>query len=176
MIYRQPVSSVLLRKWSHRFYATSIGSSTSTESYKALSTSYLTALQTNLPNLEMNTNIYDRERHGKGESYHPTHPPSAILYPQSTMDVTKILPLCKEYNVPVIPFGAGSSVEGHVCAIDSSRPSISLDMTRMNDIESFPCSNGPMNSGDFYVTVGAGVTRLKLNESLRYMQTKIRVL
>jgi len=149
-MHRHQLISSLRLNGSQRFYASL--SSLSKES-KILSPSFVAALQNQLPNLEINTNIYHLERHGRGESYHPTAPPCAILYPKSTLDVAKILPLCKEYSISVIPFGAGTSVEGHVCAIDSSRPSISLDMTGMNDIESFQDTNGSMNSGDFFVTV-----------------------
>jgi D-lactate dehydrogenase (cytochrome) len=170
MIYNnrlKMLKSLKIVKWTRftqRFYAT-------LEEWpganKPLPESFLTTIQSQLPNIEINTNIYNLIRHGRGESYHPTEPPSAILYPKCTADISKILPLCKEYNVTVIPFGAGTSVEGHVCAVDRSRPTISLDMTGMNDIELSSDADGSMTYGDFFVTVGAGVTRLKLNEALR---------
>jgi len=114
-----------------------------------------------LPHLSPpNTNPHDLISHGRGESFHPPSPPAAILTPQSTTDVASILKLCTEHNVPVVPYGKGTSVEGHVCAIDE-RASVSLDLEGFKDIE--------IDDGltDGYVRVGAGVTRLELNEALR---------
>ena len=109
-------------------------------------------------------NKYDLDRHGRGESFHPTAPPAIILYPEDELGVVNIVNHCSEYNVPIIPFGAGTSVEGHVCAI-SSRPTVSIDMSNFQTIE-LPDDEEKM-SKDFYVTVGAGVQRIALNEALR---------
>jgi len=123
-------------------------------------TNFLKDLKSSLPHLELNTNKYDLERHGKGESYHPSAPPFGILYPTSVEDISQIVRLCNRYHVPLIPFGTGTSVEGHVAALEPG--SISLDMKEFKFIED--CSR----LDDPCITVGAGVTRLELNDRLRH--------
>src|SRR5438093_9114554 len=54
-----------------------------------------------------------REQHGRGESYHPVAAPDAVCFPRSTGEVAEIVKLCARLRVPVIPFGAGTSLEGH---------------------------------------------------------------
>ena len=55
--------------------------------------------------------------HGRSEVYHPSQPPDIVVFPQSTAEVQQIVRLCAQHRVPVIPFGVGSSLEGHVNAI-----------------------------------------------------------
>ena len=57
-----------------------------------------------------------REQHGAGESFHPPDPPDAVVFPRSTEEVSAIVRSCAEHDTPIIPFGAGTSLEGHVNA------------------------------------------------------------
>jgi len=98
-----------------------------------------------------------REQHGIGESYHAVVPPDAVCFAESTADVVAIVKACARYGTPIIPFGAGTSLEGHVSAPHGG---ISLDLGRMNKILN-------VRTGDMDVTVEAGVTRQQLNAYLR---------
>jgi FAD/FMN-containing dehydrogenase len=132
----------------------------STEGVRSIHPEFLKQVACTLPHIEINTNKYELESHGKGESYHPSAPPSAILIPTSNEDVANIVQLCNEYHVPLIPYGTGTSVEGHVSAL---RPgSISLDMKEFQFIDDCTSLDDPC------ITVGAGVTRLTLNDRLRH--------
>jgi len=97
-----------------------------------------------------------REHHGKDESAHPLAPPDAVVFPETTEEVVEIVRLGGQYNVPLIPFGAGSSIEGHVLAIHGG---LSVDFTRMNRIHA-------VNVDDLDATVEPGVTRKQLNNHL----------
>ncbi len=98
-----------------------------------------------------------REQHGKDESWHPPHAPDAVAFPQSTEEVAEIVRICARHRTPIIPFGTGTSLEGHLMAI---RGGISLDMSQMNRVLR-------VNVEDLDVTVEPGVTRKQLNEYLR---------
>jgi D-lactate dehydrogenase (cytochrome) len=96
------------------------------------------------------------EHHGKDESWHGTAAPDVVVFPHSTNEVADIIRLCSHHRVPVIAFGAGTSLEGHVLAIHGG---LCMDMTRMNRI----CA---VHVDDLDATVEAGVTRKQLNREL----------
>ena len=97
------------------------------------------------------------EHHGRDESPFPVTPPDGVVYAESTEDVAAALALCRTHKVPVIPYGAGSSLEGHLLAVQGG---VSIDVSRMNAIVS-------IDAEDLTATVQAGVTRKQLNEALR---------
>ena len=101
--------------------------------------------------------LTEREQHGRGESYHPVQAPDAVCYAASTEEVAAVLRLCSAHGVPVVPFGAGTSLEGHVSA---PRGGLCIDLGRMDRILA-------VRPEDLDVTVQAGVTRHQLNEALR---------
>ena len=76
------------------------------------------------------TALVVREQHGRDESaFAPVPPPSAVVFAESTHDVSDAVRLASDYSVPVIPFGIGSSLEGHLLAVQGG---ISIDVSRMN--------------------------------------------
>ena len=96
------------------------------------------------------TALVVREQHGRDESaFAAVPPPSAVVFAESTQDVAEVVSLASAYSVPVIPFGVGSSLEGHLLAVQGG---ISLDVSRMNQVLS-------INAEDLTVTVQPGVTR-----------------
>ena len=99
-----------------------------------------------------------REQHGRDESAFTTvPPPAAVVFAESTQDVAAAVKLASEYGAPVIPFGVGSSLEGHLLAVQGG---ISIDLGRMNRVLS-------INAEDLTVTVQPGVTRKQLNEEVK---------
>ncbi len=98
-----------------------------------------------------------REQHGRDESTYPVTPPEAVVFAESTEDVAAVVALAHEHAVPVIPFGVGSSLEGHLLAVQGG---VSIDLGRMNGIVR-------INAEDLTVTVQAGVTREQLNREIR---------
>ena len=99
-----------------------------------------------------------REQHGRDESAFTTvPPPAAVVFAESTQDVADAVALAAQFKVPVIPFGVGSSLEGHLLAVQGG---ISLDVGRMNRVLS-------INAEDLTVTVQPGVTRKQLNEEIK---------
>ena len=99
-----------------------------------------------------------REQHGRDESPFDVPPPDAVVYAESTEDVAFVVRLADQHAVPVIPFGVGSSLEGHLLAVQGG---ISIDLSRMNRVLS-------VNAEDLTVTVQAGVTRTQLNNEIRH--------
>jgi D-lactate dehydrogenase (cytochrome) len=111
---------------------------------------------------ELSLNPYELHRHGRGESFHPTQPPDLVVYPQHTDHVVRIVQYAAQHGIPLIPFGVGTSLEGHVAAVKGG---ICIDMTRMNQMELLIHSSTIIP--DPFVTVGAGMTRKQLNQALR---------
>jgi len=98
-----------------------------------------------------------REHHGRDESAYAPVPPDAVVFAESTEDVAKLVSLCGEFRVPVIPFGVGSSLEGHLLAVQGG---VSIDMSRLNKVLA-------VNPEDLTATVQAGVTRKQLNDEIK---------
>ena len=98
-----------------------------------------------------------REQHGRDEGALQAPPPSAVVFAESTQDVVDAVKLASAHEVPVIAYGAGSSIEGHLLAVQGG---ISLDLSRMNRVLS-------INAEDLTVTVQPGLSRKQLNEAIR---------
>ncbi len=106
---------------------------------------------------QFSTALVVREQHGRDESSFQAPPPAAVVFAQSTQDVADAVKLAGQYDVPVIPFGIGSSLEGHLLAIQGG---ISIDLGRMNKVLM-------INPEDLTVTVQPGVTRKQVNEEIK---------
>ena len=98
-----------------------------------------------------------REQHGKDVSYHEAHLPDAVVFAESTDEVQKIVQVCARHRTPIIAFGTGTSLEGHISAPQGG---ISVDVSRMNQVLQ-------INEADLDVVVQPGVTRKQLNEYIR---------
>jgi D-lactate dehydrogenase (cytochrome) len=98
-----------------------------------------------------------RHQHGRGESVYDAAPPDAVLFCESTEEVAFAVRLAHEHAVPVIPFGVGSSLEGHLLAVQGG---VSIDVSRLNRLVA-------VNAEDLTVTVQAGVTREQLNREIK---------
>jgi D-lactate dehydrogenase (cytochrome) len=98
-----------------------------------------------------------REQHGRDESPFPMTPPDVVVFCENTEEVAAVVSLAAEHGVPVIPYGTGSSLEGHLLAVQGG---VSVDVSRMTQIVR-------LNPEDLTVTVQAGVTREQLNREIR---------
>ena len=98
-----------------------------------------------------------REQHGRDESPFDVRPPDAVVFCESTDEVAAIVSLADRHAVPVIPYGVGSSLEGHLLAVQGG---ISIDLSRMNRVLQ-------VNPEDLTATVEPGVTREQLNREIR---------
>jgi D-lactate dehydrogenase (cytochrome) len=109
-------------------------------------------------NERCSTALVVREQHGRDESaFAPIPPPAVVVFALCTQDVADAVKLASDYSVPVIPFGLGSSLEGHLLAVQGG---ISLDVSRMTQVLS-------INAEDLTVTVQPGVTRKQVNEAVK---------
>jgi D-lactate dehydrogenase (cytochrome) len=97
------------------------------------------------------------EQHGRDESFHAVAPPDAVAFAESTAEVSEIVKVCARHKVPVIPFGTGTSLEGHVAALEGG---ISIDVGGMDKVLR-------VSAEDLDCTVQPGVRRKQLNEYLR---------
>ncbi|MGG7566009.1 FAD-binding oxidoreductase [Rhodovulum sp. DZ06] len=98
-----------------------------------------------------------REHHGQNESYYPDTPPDGVLFPESTQDVSDAVKICAEEGCPVVPWGVGTSLEGHALAFQGG---ISMDMSKMDKVLE-------IHAEDLDAVVQPGVTREALNTELR---------
>jgi D-lactate dehydrogenase (cytochrome) len=98
-----------------------------------------------------------REQHGRDESPFSVRPPDAVVFCETTADVAAVVQLAERHAVPVIPFGVGSSLEGHLLAVQGG---ISIDLSGMNRVLR-------VNPEDLTVMVEPGVTREQLNREIR---------
>lgn len=105
----------------------------------------------------LSTNASVLDLHGHDESWHTTVPPHAVCFAHSIEEVSAIASVCNDLQVPIIPFGTGTGMEGHVVAVQGG---ICIDLSQMNQILE-------LNQDDFDCRVQAGVTRNQLNEYLR---------
>jgi len=98
-----------------------------------------------------------REQHGNTLTWIPNQPQDAVVFPQSAADVQQIVRLCAAHNVPVIPYGTGTSLEGH---INAPFGGVSIDMRDMNRVIA-------VHAEDLDCVIEPGITRKQLNEHLR---------
>ncbi len=106
---------------------------------------------------QISTSMAVREHHARDFSFHDLMPADAVVMARSTDDVVKVVKACAQRGVPIIPFGTGTSVEGHLAALHGG---ICIDVSEMNNVLE-------VNPEDMDVTVEPGVTRKQLNEHLR---------
>lgn len=118
---------------------------------------YIGQLQQILSQEQVTTNEVLRTQHGKDESYHEPHLPDVVVFPKTAEEVSIIVALANEQRIPVVPFGLGTSLEGHVIPYQGG---ISLDLSLMNAVLE-------VRPDDFLVKVQPGVTRSQLNKELK---------
>src|SRR5919199_6626883 len=99
-----------------------------------------------------------REHHGKDESYFPYALPDAVVFPRSTEEVRDVVNICRRHRVPMIAFGVGTSLEGHILAVNGG---VSIDLSQMNQVLA-------VHEEDLDAVVQAGVTRKQLNEYIKH--------
>ena len=97
------------------------------------------------------------DQHSHDEAYTKPVLPDAVAFPETTEEVSQILRLCSQHGCPVIPYGIGSSLEGHIVPVQGG---ITVDTSRMNKVLH-------VNQSDLDAVVEPGVTRVQLNEALR---------
>eukprot|EP01133_Synstelium_polycarpum_P006771 gene6771-7870_t len=99
----------------------------------------------------------DRDSHGKDYSYHAPENPDAVIYPINEAEIVKIVNICHQYEIPIIPFGSGTSLEGHILAPHGG---VSIDFKLMQKVLE-------IRVDDLDVTVQPGISYDDLNEALR---------
>ncbi len=105
----------------------------------------------------LNRSKSDRDLHGQSEVYYRPMPPDAVAYPETTQEVSEIVRICAAHDCPVIPWGTGTSLEGHALALKGG---VTVDFQRMAAVIE-------VNDADMDVRVQPGITRKALNEELR---------
>ncbi|HLY25966.1 MAG TPA: FAD-binding oxidoreductase, partial [Aggregatilineales bacterium] len=124
--------------------------------YARLSESHLTELASLLTAEQVSARTADLDQHARDQSFHTAHPPDAIVWPQSTEEVCRVLRYANEKHIPLTAWGAGTSLEGNPIPVYGG---IVLDMGRMNRILN-------IRAEDFQVDVQPGLTRIELNKAL----------
>jgi D-lactate dehydrogenase (cytochrome) len=97
------------------------------------------------------------EAHGASESYHAAHAPDIVVFPQSAGDVAAIVGICAKHGAPIVPYGAGTSLEGNAAAVQGG---VCIDFAQMNRLVE-------VNAEDLDCRVQPGITRKRLNAELR---------
>ncbi|MGO4712846.1 FAD-linked oxidase C-terminal domain-containing protein [Bradyrhizobium sp. 2TAF24] len=97
------------------------------------------------------------EQHGRSEAYHASRPPDVVVFPETTQEVAEIVRLCARVGMPIVPFGAGTSLEGNAAALSGG---LCFDFARMNRVLK-------VHDKDMDVVVQPGITRKQLNAQLR---------
>jgi D-lactate dehydrogenase (cytochrome) len=97
-----------------------------------------------------------REHHSRGESYHTPAPPDVVVFPHTTEDISAVVRICDAHDAPIVPFGAGTSIEGQVLALQGG---VCVDLSQMNKILR-------VSPDDLDAAVQAGVTHRQLNKRL----------
>ena len=120
----------------------------------------LEQLQARLKEGQVSTSQSTLDQHGRDENFPEVRPPLAVAYAESVADVQAVLEWCRTQQVPLIPFGAGTSLEGALVPARADLPVLSLDLSRMNRVVSVQPEN-------FLAVVQPGITREALNEALR---------
>jgi len=106
----------------------------------------------------VSTSAAVREHHGKDESYFPYALPDAVVFAETTEEVRDVVDICRRHRVPMIPFGVGTSLEGHILAVNGG---VTIDLSRMNAVLA-------VHEADLDAVVQAGVTRKQLNEYIKH--------
>lgn len=117
----------------------------------------VSALRSVLSESQVTMNQTILEQHSIDESYHSASLPDIVVFPTSTEEVSKIVNIANQYKIPIVPFGRGTSLEGHVIPYDHG---ITIDFSNMNKIIE-------VRDKDFLVKVQPGVTRSQLNKELK---------
>ena len=99
-----------------------------------------------------------REHHGKDESYFPYALPDAVVFCRTTEEVRDVVNICRRHRVPMIPYGVGTSLEGHILAVQGG---VTIDLSQMNQVLA-------VHEADLDAVVQAGVTRKQLNEHIKH--------
>ena len=97
------------------------------------------------------------DQHGQSESHYRALPPDIVVFPETTQEVAEIVKLCAGADMPIVPFGAGTSLEGNASAVEGG---VCIDFARMNKVLT-------VHDSDMNVVVQPGITRKQLNAELR---------
>lgn len=124
---------------------------------EATSVNLINALKEVLSESQVTVNQTVRELHGRDESYHAVSLPDIVVFPETTQQVSDVVKLANMHKIPMVPFGLGSSLEGHVIPYNHG---ITIDFSLMNKIIE-------VRENDFLVKVQPGVTRSQLNKELK---------
>src|SRR5512144_561386 len=106
----------------------------------------------------VSTSAAVREHHGKDESYFPYALPDVVVFLRTTEEVRDVVNICRAHQVPMIPYGVGTSLEGHILAVQGG---VCIDLSQMNQVLA-------VHEADLDAVVQAGVTRKQLNEHIRH--------